>query len=276
MRQRQTSIVCAACGKLVGVSEAACPYCGAWRPGLFGWAPTLRQLVGQRVDLVSLILMACITLYAVALLLEPEAIMRSQGGMLSMLSPGQRALYQLGMTSGDAWALGWWWTVLTATYLHGGLLHIVFNMMWVWNLAPAAAEAYGPARAFVLFNISGIGGFLVSNALSGVPTVGASGAVFGLLAALIVAGRRLGQFRMAARLWQWALILGVFGLLMPHVNNWAHAGGFAAGWAGAALMGVREAHRESAGIILAAGLLIAGTVIGVGLSFVSATRLFLG
>jgi rhomboid protease GluP len=275
MRQKQGSLVCAHCGKLVGINEPDCPYCGAWRPGLFGFAPVLQRLVGNRLDLVSLILGTCITLYAVALLLQPEALALG-GGMLSFLSPGNRALYQLGMTGGAAWSLGWWWTLLTANYLHGGLLHIFFNMMWVRNLAPAATEVYGPARTFVLFNISGAAGFYLSNVMSGAPTVGASGGIFGLLAALIVYGRRRGNSMMSAQLWQWALILGFFGLIMPSVNNWAHGGGFVGGWIAGQLMGLSEENRESTGIIVVSLLLIGLTAVGIALSFVNVTGFLLG
>ena len=275
MRQTQGSLVCAHCGKLIGINEPSCPYCGAWRPGLFGFAPVLQRLVGNRLDLVSLILVTCITLYAVALLLQPEAL-ASGGGMLSFLSPGNRALYQLGMTGGAAWGLGWWWTLLTANYLHGGLLHIFFNMMWVRNLAPAATEVYGPARTFVLFNISGAAGFYLSNVMSGAPTIGASGGIFGLLAALIVYGRRRGNSMMSAQLWQWALILGFFGFIMPGVNNWAHGGGFAGGWIAGQLMGLSDENRESTGILVTALLLIGLTAVGIALSFVNVTGVLLG
>ena len=275
MRQTQGSLVCAHCGKLIGINEPSCPYCGAWRPGLFGFAPVLQRLVGNRLDLVSLILVTCITLYAVALLLQPEAL-ASGGGMLSFLSPGNRALYQLGMTGGAAWGLGWWWTLLTANYLHGGLLHIFFNMMWVRNLAPAATEVYGPARTFVLFNISGAAGFYLSNVMSGAPTIGASGGIFGLLAALIVYGRRRGNSMMSAQLWQWALILAFFGFIMPGVNNWAHGGGFAGGWIAGQLMGLSDENRESTGIIVTALLLIGLTAVGIVLSFVNVTGVLLG
>ena len=274
MRQTHGSLVCANCGMLVGISEPSCPHCGAWRPGLFGFAPALQRLVGNRLDLVSLIMMTCITLYAVALLLQPEALL-SGGGLLSFLSPGTRALYQLGMTGGAAWNLGWWWTLLTANYLHGGLLHIFFNMMWVRNLAPTATEVYGPARTFVLFNISGAAGFYISNVVSGVPTIGASAGVFGLLAALIVYGRRRGTSMMTAQLWQWALILGFFGLIMPGINNWAHAGGFAGGWIAGQLLGLSDEHRESTAIIVTALLLIGLTAVGIGLSFVNVTGVLL-
>ena len=275
MRQVAGSLVCPSCGKLVGVNEPRCPYCDAWRPGLFGFAPSLQRLVGNRVDLVSLILMACISLYAAALLLQPEALFSGRG-ILSFLSPGNRALYQLGMTGGAAWSLGWWWTILTANYLHGSLLHIFFNMMWVRNLAPVSTDVYGPARTFVIFNISGAAGFYVSNVMSGVPTIGASGGIFGLLAALIVYGRRRGSSMMSSQLWQWAIILGVFGFIMPGINNWAHGGGFAGGWIVGQLMGLSDEHRESAGVIILALSLIALTVIGIGLSFVSVTGGLLG
>jgi rhomboid protease GluP len=274
MRKTEGSLVCAQCGKLIGINEPTCPYCGAWRPGLFGFAPALQRIVGRQLDLVGLIVMTCITLYAVSLLLQPEA-MFSGGGLLSFLSPGNRALYQLGMTGGFAWDLGWWWTLLTANYLHGGLLHIFFNMMWVRNLAPAATDVYGPARTFVIFNISGVIGFYLSNVMSGVPTIGASAGIFGLLAALIVYGRKRGNSMMSTQLWQWALILGVFGFIMPGVNNWAHGGGFAGGWVAAHLMGFSDEQRESAVVIVSALALIGITAVGFGLSFVRVTGLLL-
>lgn len=283
MRQTQGSVVCADCGKLVGVNEPRCPYCGAWRPGLFGWGPVIRNVVGQRLDLVSLILGACITLYAVALLLEPDAIFAG-GGLFSLLAPGSRALYQLGMTGGVAWEQGWWWTLLTANYLHGGVLHILFNMMWIRNLGPAASEVYGPARTFVLFNAAGAAGFLVSNLMTSMasplafasPTIGASGGIFGLLAALIVYGRKRGGRALETQLWQWAILLFVFGFIMRGVNNWAHGAGFAGGWVAAHLMGFIDEQRESSSMLIASLALIVLTAAGIVLSFVKVTGLLLG
>ena len=274
MRQTEGSLVCARCGKLIGINESECPYCGAWRPGLYGFAPALQRLVGNRLDLVSVILVACITLYAASLLLQPEAIF--SGGLMSFGSPGRRALYQLGMTSGIVFRDGWWWTLLTANYLHGSLLHIFFNMMWVRNLAPAATEVYGPARTFVLFNISGAAGFYLSNVMTGYETIGASAGIFGLLAALIVYGRKRGSSMVTQQLWQWAVILAVLGFIIPNVNNWAHGGGFAGGWVAAHLMGLSDDQRESTGVIVTALLLIVLTAVGIGLSFVNVTGILLG
>ena len=275
MRQVEGSVVCPNCGRLVGVNEQQCPFCGAWRPGLFGWATVLRRALGGRLDLFSAIVTACVTLYAVACLLQPEALFESRG-FLSILSPGSRALLQLGMTGDFAMVRGWWWTLLTAMYLHGGLLHIVFNMMWIRNLGPAVAEVYGPGRAFLLFNVAGAGGFLVSNLMSGAPTIGASGSIFGLLAALIVYGRRRGSSVVTQQLWQWAIILGVFGFIMPGINNWAHGGGFAAGWIGASLMDLDDDRQDSSWVLLASLALIVVTVVGFGLSLVQVTGELLG
>jgi rhomboid protease GluP len=269
------SVVCAQCGRLVGVNEEKCPFCGAWRPGLFGWATVLRRSLGGRLDLFSLIVGACVTLYALALLLQPEAIFQPSG-LMSILSPGGRALYQLGMTGGLAWQQGWWLTLLTAIYLHGSLLHIIFNVMWIRNLGPAVTDVYGAGRAFLLFNAAGAGGFLASNLASGVPTIGASGSIFGLLAALIVFGRRRGSSVMTQQLWQYAIILGVFGFIMPGINNWAHGGGFATGWLVAEAMNLDDDRQDSSWVLLGSLALIVLTLVGVGFSFVRVTAILLG
>ena len=272
MRQGQGSIVCAQCNNLIGINEEHCPFCGAWRPGLFGWAPVLRSVIGSRLDLITLIIGACVTLYALGLLLQPEALLQGRG-LLSFLSPSGRALFQLGMTGGFAWELGWWWTLLTAIYLHGGLLHIFFNIYWIRILGPSTTEGFGPARTFVLFNVAGVVGFLLSNLMSGGPTVGASGAIFGLMAALIVYGRKRGSSVFTQQLWGYVIMIGILGFVMPGVNNWAHGGGFAGGWIVAHLMGFIDEQRESTSMMIASLVLILTTAAGVVMSFIKTTAL---
>jgi rhomboid protease GluP len=275
MAMAHGSMICPECGKLIGVDEEKCPFCGAWRPGMYGMTPKIQKLFGRHLDLIRLITIACVVLYIASLILQPEAIFQ-RFGIFSLLSPGSRALYQLGMTGGLAWRENWWWTLLTAQYLHGGLLHIFFNVMWIRNLGPAVEDAYGPARAFVIFNIGGVLGFLLSNVVAGSPTIGASGAIFGLLAALIVYSRRRGISQMSTQLWQWALILFAFGFFMSGVNNWAHAGGFIGGWIGATVMTPSDEKRETRGVQILALLLIIATAIGFGLSFVTVTGILIG
>lgn len=274
MRQTSGSMICSNCGKLIGVGEEKCPFCGAWRPGLFGFAPTIQRLFQGRLDLIALIVTACVALYVASLALQPEAILQTRG-LFSILSPGTRALYQLGMTGGLAWNQGWWWTLLTAIYLHGGLLHIFFNVMWIRNLGPAVTEYYGPGRAFVIFNLAGAAGFLLSNVVApGHPSIGASGAIFGMLGALIVYARKHGSSMMRSQLWQWAAIMFVMGFILPSVNNWAHAGGFAGGWLTGQAMRFSD-KRESIPVLILALALLVLTAVGVVLSFVNVTRLLM-
>jgi rhomboid protease GluP len=272
-RQTTGSMICPECGKLIGVGEEKCPFCGAWRPGLYGWTPALQRLFGHRLDLITLIVGTCIALYVTSLVLDPGAIFHP-AGLFSFLSPSQRALYQLGMTGGVAWQQGWWWTVLTAIYLHGGVLHIFFNVMWIRNLGPSVTQVYGPARAFVLFSLAGAVGFVLSNWLTHSPSIGASGSIFGLLAALIVYGRKRGGSAMTMQLWQWAIIMFAMGFVMSGVNNFAHLGGFAGGWVTAESMRFSE-KRESRGVQLFALALLVLTATGFVLSFVKVTGILL-
>lgn len=275
MRQTSGAMICPSCGKLIGVSEEKCPFCGAWRPGMFGYAPAIQKLFGRTLDVMSIISVACIVLYILSLGLQPEAIFGGSG-FLSFLSPGSRALYQLGMTGGVAWREGWWWTLLTASFLHGGVMHIVFNLISLRNLGPAVTDAFGQARGFVIFMLSGAAGFLLSNVASGTPTIGASCSVYGLLAALIVYGRRRGATLLTAQLMQWAVVMFVLGFFMTGVNNWGHAGGFVGGWVVAQGMSHIDQRREGVAVQVLALLLLAATAVGVVLSFVRVTSILAG
>jgi rhomboid protease GluP len=217
---------------------------------MWGFGPAIGKYFGG-LDPTSIVAGACILLYVIALALDLRSALAPRG-LMGILAPSSRALYTLGMTGGWAWANGHWWTLASAIYLHGGLLHIVFNVMWIRNLGPAVEEIYGPARAFLLFQIAGVGGFVVSNLLGAHPTIGASGAIFGLLAALLVHGRKAGRSLMTRQLMTWAVILFVFGFMMPGINNWAHAGGFAAGWLAALAMGAGIRREEGPGTQLLA------------------------
>jgi rhomboid protease GluP len=282
------SMICPDCGKLIGVAEERCPFCGAWRPGFYGMTPWIQRFFGRRLDLDRVIVVACVALYALSLALQPSAIFQMAGGgggfgaLFGFLSPGSRALFQLGMTGGVVWQQGWWWTLFSAIYLHGSLLHIFFNLMWVRQLGPAVTHVYGQGRAFVIFTVAGAAGFLASNLLSGlftggqsVPTIGASGSIFGLLAALIVYGRRRRISMLTAQLWQWAIVMLVMGFVMSGVNNWAHLGGFAGGWASAALMRFEDEKRETPLVQVLALALLALTAFAVVMSFVRVTGLML-
>jgi rhomboid protease GluP len=256
MRKRSGAVVCPGCGRLVDVSERVCPYCGRTSPGLFGFGPALQRLLGS-FDLSLAVIGGCAVLYVLSLVIDPRNIFH-MAGMFDILAPSSGALAVLGMTGGFAMQQGRWWTVLTAVFLHGSLLHLLFNMAITRQYLPHVVQLYGSARAWVIFVVAGMIGFAVSNVAAGVPTIGASGAIFGLLAALIVYGRRTHQHAVAQQLWMSAGVMFVFGFLMPSVNNWAHAGGFAGGFVAAEALSF-SGRRESPlllGLAWASALLV--------------------
>ena len=142
------SVVCPSCGSLVGVRDEKCYSCGRANPGLWGFAPALRAL-GRDLGFVPLVIGASIVLYVLTLLASGGNILGG-GGHEHPVAEHRRAALFGASGAFPVFGLGSWWTVLSAGWLHGGLLHIVFNMMWVRNLGPGAAEIIGPARTVII------------------------------------------------------------------------------------------------------------------------------
>jgi rhomboid protease GluP len=245
-RQRSGSSLCYACGKLNRVDASVCFYCGRRNPGLWGFGPAIGRLLGG-LDFAALVTVIAVAAYVASLALDPRAAFAPRG-VFDLLAPGGHALNALGMAGSFPWRAGHWWTVLTAIYLHGSLLHILFNLLWIRQLLPDVEEVYGQARTIVIFTLSGAAGFLLSDAAGNPFTLGASGAIFGVLGAMVWYGRRRGGLFGTAVLRQyggWALILFVFGLISGMgVDNWGHAGGFLGGWLVALVLGAGDQRPE--------------------------------
>lgn len=234
-------MVCASCGSLVGVNDDKCYTCGRRNPGLWGYGPLLRRF-GNDFGFVALVVYGCGVLYAATLvvsLLLGENILG--GSIFSILGPGTNSLFVFGASGAvPVFVYGRWWTVLSAGWLHGGLLHILFNMLWVRQLGPVVADMYGAARMIIIYTIAGVAGFLLSSlagAYVSLPflhgaqfTIGASAPIFGLLGALVHYGRRGGSSIVRSEALGYAVTLFVFGLVMSGVDNYAHAGGFVGGY----------------------------------------------
>ncbi len=231
-RRRSSTVLCGNCGRLVHVSEKRCPYCGAPRPALGAWLR--RGPGGEPLDVVRAIGAACVALYVVSLALDPRALLEWRG-LFSIAAPSSRALSLLGMTGGLATACGFGWTVLSAGFLHGSLLHLAFNLMWIRALGGEAVRWYGNARFFVIYTVSSAVAFTLSDALGAPPTIGASAAIFGIGGALMGLGLRT-RGRLTALLDQQSIFWGGLVLALGFlggmgVNNVAHFGGLAAGFA---------------------------------------------
>lgn len=165
-----------------------------------------------------------------------------------------------------------WWTTLSANYLHGGVLHIFFNMMAFRQLAPFVIREFGPYRMFIIYTIGGIVGFAVSY-LAGVRfTIGASAAVCSLIGATLFYGKSRGGIYGQAiyrQVGTWALVLFLFGFVVPGINNWGHGGGLLGGALLGYLMGYHEKSRERLVHKTLAGVCVLMTVAVIGLAVIT-------
>jgi rhomboid protease GluP len=192
---------------------------------------------------------------------------------LNFLSPANNTLFILGATGrypiDQIWpgitgipGIGWL-TLLTANFLHGSLLHILFNMLVLRQIAFLTIREFGIYRMLIIYLLSGAGGFLLSY-LAGVSfTIGASAAVCGLIGAMIYFGKARGGVYgnlVYRQIGGWAIGLLIIGF-MPGINNWGHAGGFLTGLGLAFLLGYHEKRRETFGHKAIAGICVLATVV---------------
>ncbi|HEY5513656.1 MAG TPA: rhomboid family intramembrane serine protease [Geomonas sp.] len=259
----QRSIPCPRCGRLIGNTESCCTWCGAGRPGV--WAKMAAWMQGGRDGdwQIKAIITANVAFYLLSLLLSTHRGLSMNP--LNFLSPDQASLMLLGATGTvPVLGLGRFWTLISASYLHGGLLHIFFNMMALRQIGPWVSSEFGPKRTFIIYTLSGVSGFLVS-CLAGVPfTIGASASVCGLIGALFFFGKSRGGSYGAAvsrEVSGWLISLILFGLVMPGINNWGHGGGIVGGIVLGKLLGYRERGAETAGHSLLALLCMLATVV---------------
>ena len=232
--------------------------------------------IGADFGFAQVVLGACVTLWVVTLLMSGGAI--GTGGILSALSPSTAVLLLFGASGAyPVFGLGHWWTVLSAGWLHAGLLHIAMNMYWVWQMGPAITELFGPARTVIIYTAGGVAGFALSSIAGAyfpnLPllhaaslTIGASAPVFGLIGALYHYGRTGSSVvkQMAVSIMVQALI---FGLLVPGIDNYAHLGGFAGGYLTSAFL--NPMSRERGDHMIVAMLCLAATALAIVASIVT-------
>jgi membrane associated rhomboid family serine protease len=140
--------------------------------------------------------------------------------------PGfEQDFFNLGIAVAD----GEYYRLLTAAFLHGSTLHLLFNMLALYLLGPGLEAALGRARFIALYFLSALGGSVVSYALASPlqPSLGASGAIFGLFGAALVVSRRLN-----ADVAGIAVVIGinlVLSFTIPNIDWRAHIGGLVVG-----------------------------------------------
>jgi rhomboid protease GluP len=237
--------MCRECRALVPVGERICSSCGASMVGVpsGGVGRLLSLLAPSTGSAATSLLGAIVVLYAATAL--------AGAGPPSLFSIPGLTLDRFGaMRIDKVLLLGEWWRLVTAVFLHGGLLHLAFNGMALANLGPTIEHAIGGRRLVVLFVVTGVLSFVASGGYNLFlrtlrPSVGASGALFGLIGFGIVFARRHGgMYREWGRqLGSWAL-MGMLFSLLPGIDGAAHVGGFVAG-AGLGLLITGRAPRRA-------------------------------
>jgi membrane associated rhomboid family serine protease len=162
----------------------------------------------------------------------------------AMSSPDQQAITELLWLDKRAVADGEYWRLWTVTLLHGGLLHLLFNMYALWLAGPIVERWYGRVRFLAFYLACAAAGSTASFVFGGdAPAVGASGAIFGLFGVLLAAGRLHHPVDRQSR-----ALVGQLGMLIVinlafgfasglNIDNAAHVGGLVAGlWLGAVLL----------------------------------------
>lgn len=234
--ERPRPKICPACGALVGISATRCHECGAsLRFSLAALSKKFSGLFGEHeAPVTSAFLVANFLMFGISWVLTMKA--GEGGGLRTLWGMNGAASYQLGASLPFQLLLldHQWWRLVTAMFLHGGLIHIGFNMMTLMQFGPALEELYGSGRYLFLYVVTGAIGFLAS-ALTGHFSVGASGALLGLIGAMVaITTKRGGSFmrELRSRLITSVVILFMIGFWGGlGIDNSAHIGGFVVGFA---------------------------------------------
>lgn len=153
----------------------------------------------------------------------------------SAASPAQIVLYVLGEKENLAIAHGEYWRLFTAMFLHGGIIHLFFNMYALLSLGSLAEAYLGHLRYSAVYFLAGLFGSFASYAMSLHPSVGASGAIAGVIGALLVYFlyyRENFGVRGRSMLQQIVFVIVInafFGLSSTGIDNWGHLGGLVGG-----------------------------------------------
>jgi len=144
---------------------------------------------------------------------------------------------------------GEWWRMVTSLFLHGSLLHLAFNMIALWQVGQLVERLFGSLRFAALYMIAGVCGSLASVLWNPhVNSVGASGAIFGIVGGLLAFTRRENSGvpptvvnDLRGSLLPFLVFNLAAGFLYPHTDNAAHIGGLIGGWL-AGLLLARSLH----------------------------------
>jgi rhomboid protease GluP len=273
--------MCPSCRQLVDRSLTICPACGGSLRGVPGGGVgrALRLLLpgtgSVTMLLITVNVIMCLLVYAT------WGASPGQSGFLGLLAPPGKALYLFGAKWTPSILSGQIWRLVTANYLHGGIIHLLFNCYALVSLGPLIEDSFGGRKLFLIYSVTGVAAFATS-ALFRPDTlsIGASGALFGIMGFAIVFGRfRSGSSgrAIADQLMRY-LIFMVLLFLVPGIDNAAHIGGLLSGAALGLLVDAGEPRTPAGDLALnlltaAAVLATVGSFVAMGLSYGASLRM---
>jgi rhomboid protease GluP len=227
--------MCPNCRAFITTSDKVCPYCDVKLE-----ASAIARRAPADV-LGGLIPHARFTTVVILLINAGFYLAEALPGLISGSAARGLPLFEAGAKYGPAIRDGQWWRLLTAGFLHGGILHLLMNSWVLFDLGAATEESYGTNRFLVFYFVSTITGFYASYLVNpGVPSIGSSAGIFGLLGAMIALGvRDKSSYGAAIRSHyvQWGIYAIILSALFPSTDNAAHIGGVAGGFAIAYIAG---------------------------------------
>jgi rhomboid protease GluP len=238
----ETRRMCPHCRAFITRSDRTCPYCnekvGPTAAQRMGGGAPLGGFIPHARFVTVMILVINFGLYAATTLYSMGA--RRDGGLAFDID--LRTLVLFGAKYPPSIAAGEWWRLVTAGFLHGGILHILMNSWVLFDLGAQVEEIYGTYRLIAVYFAATVAGFWLSNVWSPAISVGASAGVCGLIGAMIAVGV-LHRSALGAAIRgfyiRWAVYVLIMGMLPGlRIDNAAHIGGLAAGFGVAYIAGL--------------------------------------
>jgi rhomboid protease GluP len=225
--------MCPHCRAFITNKDRVCPYCnervGPRAIDVRDPANLLGGLIPSARFNTIVILAINFGLYLATTIYSMQA--GNQGAFMNL---DVRTLKVFGAKFGPLIEAGQWWRLVTAGFLHGGMLHILMNSWVLFDLGAEVEQVYGGSRMWVIYLLSSVGGFYVSYLWSPMATsIGASAGLAGLIGAMIALGlTHSGAAASAIRSHyiRWAVYLMIWSVFFPGVDMAAHVGGMATGF----------------------------------------------
>ena len=245
--------LCGSCGKLIGVATE-CPYCGADNNSL---SVKLKRVARRASDDDAGGLTVTKTFVIVNVFLFATGLIVGGAGPsvgFDIFTPNLEIAFRMGLQNSLAIEAGHWWRLVLPIFLHLGLMHVAFNCYMLNFAGQLIEEDLGGHLMFIITMGSGLAGTLGSYAFD-IGGGGASGAVLGLIGAVLVRRRLVdGDFKhpMTQQLFfLMGLNVVIWVLMSSHINHVAHAAGFLTGSGLAWLLSRKALGRGAAVLVLA-------------------------